>query len=116
MRKQFTDLNKDDLWALRGQIVLNSLFVNDYKNTFGFKPQSVCAFFDGYVEYLWELATEDGADVENMGIQELVAEYDNADALFDYYWECDDYSWVEYSPEWTEEEITEYEKYYNGTK
>lgn len=114
MRKQFTDLNKDDLWELRKEIVLNSLFISDYKNTFGFSANSMCSFFDGYMDYLEELAKEDGKT--NLTISELTDAYDNADNLFDYYWGCDDYSWVEYDPVWTKEEMEEYEKYWNGEK
>lgn len=113
MRLKFVDLHKDDLWALRQEIVLNSLFTADYNNTFGFDPKSMQAFFDGYVEYLWELAEGDGK--ANVDFTKVVDEYDNEDNLFDYYWCADDYSWVEYTPAWTEEEEQEYADYWNGT-
>lgn len=84
---------------------MNSLFTRDYENTFGFAPKSMQDFFDGYVEYLDELAKEDGGSWD---------EYDNEGNLFDYYWNCDDYSWVEYDPAWTDEEEQEYSNYWNG--
>lgn len=114
----FDDLHSDDLWALRQEIVLNSLLVSDYKNSFGFAPKSMQEFFDGYLEYLCDLAEEDGVDRED--ISEVIANYDDEGNLFDYYWnsadEQDGYEWVEYTPEWTEEELKEYEDYWNGVE
>ena len=115
MRKKFQDLNAEDLAKLRKEITLNSLFVADYKNTFGFAAKSVCSFFEGYMQYLWELANDDYG-MNQPSIETVVEEYDNKDNLFDYYWNCDDYSWVEYDPEWTAEEEAAYENYWNGTK
>ena len=118
MRMMFADLHSDDLWALRQEIVLNSIFVSDYKNSFGFAPKSMQVFFDGYLEYLCDLAEEDGVDRED--ISEVIANYDDESNLFDYYWnsadEQDGYEWVEYTPEWTEEELQEYEDYWNGVE
>lgn len=111
MRIQFTDLKKEGLWELRQQIVLGSIFTDDYKNSFGFAPKSVQDFFDGYVEYLEELIKEDRNKTDYVFRLE---KYDNADNLIDYFWTNDDYSWVEYYPEWTKEEMEEYEKYWNG--
>lgn len=42
----------NDIKKLRKQIVLNSLFVKDYENRFDFDANEVCAFFDGYMEFL----------------------------------------------------------------
>ena len=50
--KRFDELTKQDLTKLRKEIVLNSLYVHDYQNSFGFADESVCSFFDGYVSYL----------------------------------------------------------------
>ncbi len=54
----FADMTKEDLWKLRKEICLNSLFVSDYRNNFGFTEESVCTFFDGYMEFLGEIAEE----------------------------------------------------------
>ena len=51
---------KNKLWALRQQIVLNSLYVADYRNDMGVEEHTCCDFFDGYVEYIGELMSEDG--------------------------------------------------------
>ena len=112
MRKKFEDLTSGDLWQLRQEIVLNSLFVADYNNSFGFAADSVCTFFDGYVDYLGELAIESGYD--NVPFLEMLDKYDSEDNLFTWYYCCDDYSWFKYDPEWTEEEEMAYADYYNG--
>lgn len=47
-------MNSTTLWTLRKQIILNSLFISDYRNTFGIDPHVVCDFFDSYLSYLDE--------------------------------------------------------------
>ena len=75
-------MNKNTLWQLRTEIVLNSLFESDYQNSFGFTTQSVCAFFDGYMDYLDELATEEyGSDCS----LEQIFSFDNAENLHNWY-------------------------------
>ena len=115
MRYKFEDLHSEDLWRLRNEIVLNSLFTADYCNTFGFAPKSVQEFFDGYLDYLWELATDEHGH-NTPSLDSVLSEYDNKGNLFDYYWNSggDGYDWFEYDPEWTDEEIEEYENYWNG--
>ena len=39
-------LNKDQLWNLRRQIVLGSLYYSDYVNSYGIDCHPVCDFFD----------------------------------------------------------------------
>ena len=114
-RLKFQDLTKEQLSKLRSEIVLNSLFVSDYENSFGFSPSSLCDFFDGYMEYLIDLA-EEKYGKDKTSIIKVVEEFDNADNLFDYYFTNDDYSWVEYEPEFTPEEEKEYEDFWNGTE
>ena len=75
-------MNKNALWQLRCEIMVNSLCVSDYQNSFDFTPESVCDFFDGYVEYLEELATErygNGCSLDQ------IFEFDNAENLCDWY-------------------------------
>lgn len=36
---------------LRSEITLNSLFLNDYRNSLNIKEKNVINFFDGYLDY-----------------------------------------------------------------
>ena len=85
--KRLEDLTQDELWALRKEIVLNSLFVHDYRNSFGISPKSACYLFDGYVSFLEELADETGTDWSDQ---------DSPEHLHQWLLCYDDYSWVEY--------------------
>lgn len=75
-------LTREELCDLRNEIVLNSLYTSDYENTHHILPRDVQDFFDGYVEYLYELAEEDG---EELDITDLCAKYDNPDNLENWY-------------------------------
>lgn len=75
---KITEMTQDQLWALRQQIVLNSLFINDYNNDMGIDPKECATFFDGYVEYLGELAEGDGGVTSD----DTYLKYDNADNLY----------------------------------
>lgn len=111
---KFQDLNIDQLWELRKQIVLNSIFIQDYENDFEFEPESISNFFDGYIEYLYELANGEG--LEDIEFSDLIDRYDNPDKLFEYYWGRDSeyLCSIQYDPEWDEEDDAEYERYWNG--
>lgn len=85
--KPIEDLTRDELWALRKEIVLNSLFVHDYTNSFGISPRSACDLFDGYVSFLEELADETGT---------AWTAQDSPEHLHQWLLCYDDYSWVEY--------------------
>ena len=87
MRKAFEELTSAELSQLRKEIVLNSVFICDYDNSFGFNPWDIGSFFDGYVSYLEELAKEDGYE----GIDYLM-KYDT-DYLMKYDTEENLYSW-----------------------
>jgi hypothetical protein len=43
-------LTKQELQKLRNEIVLNSIYTNDYTNTFNIHPRQVQDFFDGWLE------------------------------------------------------------------
>lgn len=75
-------LTKEELCDLRNEIVLNSLYTSDYENTHHILPRDVQDFFDSYVEYLYELAEEDG---EELDIMDLCAKYDNPNNLENWY-------------------------------
>ena len=79
------EMSKRNLWALRTEITLGSLYTSDYENSFQILPRMVQDFFDGYIEYLWELAEENNkkADID---FEDLVEIYDNADNLEGWYY------------------------------
>lgn len=69
------------LWKLRNEIVLNSMFVNDYKNSLGINESEVCDFFDAYTERV----SDDCEDDNNY--YEYLKQRDNEDDLFEYFQE-----------------------------
>ena len=78
------EMSKRNLWALRTEISLGSLYTSDYENTFRILPIIVQNFFDGYIEYLWEVAEENNK--KDMDFEDLVEIYDNADNLEGWYY------------------------------
>lgn len=78
---QIKDLNQEKLWALRQEIVLISLFTKDYINSFGISAKECQTFFDGYVEYLNELAQADGGVTH----EDTYTKYDNSTNLYDWW-------------------------------
>ena len=78
------EMSKRNLWALRTEITLGSLYTSDYENSFQILPRMVQDFFDGYIEYLWELAEE--KNNKNIDFEDLVEIYDNADNLEGWYY------------------------------
>lgn len=93
--KEFGKLTQKQLWALRKEICLNSLYVSDFRNSFGYNAEDVSNFFDGYVSYLDELAQELGGEWY---------QHDNHFNLWDYFYCSEDYSWVRIEEE---EEVEE---------
>ena len=79
---ELNKLNKEQLWELRQEIVLNSMFLDDYQNSFGVDKNECFAFFDGYVEELVDKAREDNVNTDN--IFDIFELYDNAENLFNY--------------------------------
>lgn len=55
------ELTIDDILKLRKEITLNSVETKDYTNTLGVDPNWVANFFDGYLDYLVEIAEEENA-------------------------------------------------------
>ena len=79
---QIKDLTKEQLWKLRQEIVLNSLFLKDYNNSFGIDVKECNSFFDGYVEYLNELAEADGGVTH----EDTFKQYDNPTNLENWFY------------------------------
>lgn len=68
-----------ELKKLRSEIILGSCFISDYENSLGYTPESVCDFFDGYVEHINMLIEENGADFDDFD------KYDNDETLQDFF-------------------------------
>lgn len=82
----FEDMTSAQLWELRQEIVLNSLFIADYANHFNFDEYDISIFFDGYVEYIYELMDDDNST--------NFSDYDNEQTLLKWFNCYDDLSWV----------------------
>lgn len=78
--KHIDDLTDEELIELRKEIVLNSIFIYDFENHFGIDPYEVHDFFEGYADYLFERASEEGFDdIENAF--NVIEAYDDDDNL-----------------------------------
>ena len=101
--KKFEDFKLADLVLLRSEIVLNSINIKDYNNSFGINPSDCSEFFNGYYEYLWELAEDDfskeGKDTNELTYAYVIHAYDNTDNLVSWYYSIDDFSGVRYDEE-----------------
>lgn len=76
---------KETLWALRREIVLNSLFLADYRNSFQIDPVAVSVFFDGYLGEIEMLIQEDDPEFNWNRFFDVLPKYDNPDTLWNYY-------------------------------
>lgn len=83
-------LTKTELQKLRGQIVLNSLYISDYHNSLRINEHRVCEFFEGYVSYLGELIEEDYPNAKNNDWWGLLKDYDTIDNLWNWYYMFDE--------------------------
>lgn len=90
--KKFEELTSAELWKLRDEIVLNSLYLADYENSSHFNRDNVWAFFDGYVDYLFELAEEDKFPTDDTFA--VFDKYDTEENLWAWFCCYDDLSWV----------------------
>lgn len=80
-------LTKEQLWRLRRQIVLGSLYYSDYINTFNIDRHLVCDFFDGFLSYVSELMQEEIPNYDDRHFSKHLRAYDNAERLWNWY-EC----------------------------
>ena len=76
------DLTKEQLWKLRQEIKLGSIYIDDYKNSYNINPKAVCDFFDSFIE---DAQQDDEGNFNNRKIEE----FDNAEELYDYYLSCE---------------------------
>ncbi len=78
-------MTQEQLWQLREQISLCSLFYRDYRNTFGIDYHAVCDFFDGYAEYLTGLMNADETERGDNHFFDHLKQYDTPENLWDWY-------------------------------
>ena len=76
---------RESLWALRREIVLNSLFIADYRNSLNIDPQMLCSFFDGFLEEVEMQMEEEIPGFKDAQFFDYLPQYDNPDTLWDYY-------------------------------
>lgn len=87
-------LSKSQLWKLRQEIVLNSVFTADYENSFDIDANDVAIFFEGYFEELCEIVREEIGDEEyndlifknNGNFYDEILKRDTIDNLYNYYY------------------------------
>ena len=78
-------LSQTDLWKLRQEIPLGSLFIADYRNSFGIDPHKVCDFCDGFLEFVGEVMQVDYSSYDDAAFWELLPDYDTSEYLLDWY-------------------------------
>ena len=74
-------LDDKQLEILRKEIVLGSMYTNDYENSLGVCPINCQDFFDSYIEELEMKQEED----EEMGVSKDLSYYDTLSNLSDFY-------------------------------
>ena len=54
------------------------------------------SFFDGYVDFMFELAREDNPRMNVIDFNFVCKHYDNSKVLYQWFQCSDDFSWVQY--------------------
>lgn len=78
-------MTKEQLWALRRQIVLGSLYLSDYVNTFGIDRHAVCDFFDSFLSFLGEKMADEIPGYDDRHFSKHLRAYDTPDELWEWY-------------------------------
>lgn len=65
--RHISDLSNEEMLQLRKQIVLNSLYFDDYENTLGVDVRETHDWFDGYMNDVYQRAIDDGVTDEEFG-------------------------------------------------
>lgn len=93
--KTLGTLNKEELWQLRQQVVVGSMYTADYTNNFNINETDVCGFFEGYESFISELIDESGfVNTKDNTYFEEFRKYDTPDTLEKWHNCYDDFSWV----------------------
>lgn len=81
--KHIKDLTDRQICKLRDEIVLGSLYVRDYENSFGIDAHEVCDFFDGFLDWAEEeYEYRFGKTPKDIG--DVYDEFDNCDDIVEY--------------------------------
>lgn len=88
-------MNEAKLFKLRKEIILGSIFTNDYQNSFGIDEERLQVFFDSYMEELGYILEEKlgKEEIEKMSCDKYYTELfklDNKENLYNYYCSCED--------------------------
>ena len=94
--KSLANLTKEELWQLRQDIRLGSLYTRDYENRFGIDPDYVQSTFDGFLDYLREIMKEEIPRYDDNNYWDYLDEYDTPEHLDEY---CN------YMLEWSDKDI-----------
>ena len=92
--KRLENFTSAELWALRKKVVVNSVYLADFANNYGISEVSLSNFFEGYYDYMRELAElQYGKGVEDYLVYKV---FDVEDTLYGWFNCFDDFDWVEY--------------------
>lgn len=83
--RHISDLSNEEMLQLRKQIVLNSLYFDDYENTLGVDVREAHDWFDGYMNDVYQRAIDDGVTDEEFGKDffGMIDRYDTDEFLID---------------------------------
>lgn len=90
---------KRNLWELRKDVSLCSLYYSDYENSFDIDPHIVADFFDSYADFIGELMEEEhGA---NYDFYKLLKGYDTPENLVEWFgcYDCPPFDFEEVEEE-----------------
>lgn len=99
--KTLGNLTTEELWKLRSECVIGSIYTTDYDNSFHFDEDDMMQFFDGYLSFIRELIDEEecenGSSIKKLSDAEIysrIKKFDNIDTLERWYNCFDDLSWA----------------------
>ena len=81
--KNFEFWNEEKLWKLRKEVLLGSLYYDDYENSFGIPVKVCCNFFDGFIEWCFIVESEYENGLNKF--EDIYNKYDNVNELWDYF-------------------------------
>lgn len=95
---KFEKFNKEQLWKLRQECNVGSIYILDYINLFGVDERDLQYFFDGYLENLEELMEQEIPNFKDKDFWKVIKDYDNPHNLYNWFCANDDLSWVKQEP------------------